>query len=206
MPRTIPVIAALTLAMLFPFSAAAEQVGGSSARPTGFAIDVDLAVSSASPLFFYDDVFYAAAAISPQLSLGAQINRFFVGAQVAISFLGVEADDDDDMDSTLWLVQLGPRVDYEIWTARRASLFIGGGIDLLLYRTQNDDFAANGFNVDFYFGGRVWVVEQLSVGLRLGTGVGALFYHWDRPGDDEEVSTIGWNFYGALEFRFVASR
>jgi hypothetical protein len=196
--------AALSLALLCPVTAWAEQVYSGRNRPTGFAIDVDLAVSTGSSVWLYEDVLIPSSALTPQLAVGAQINRFFVGLEVGISFSGTRVEEFDEFVGKLWIVELGPCFDVEIWSTQRAALFIGGGLGVMLYRTDDEDFAANGFNFDFSFGGRVYLVPQLSMGLKIGTGVGALFYDWD--GDEDNARTIAWSFYGALAFRFVAAR
>ncbi len=142
--------------------------------------------------------------LAPRLTLGAQIQRFFVGLQTSIAFFGARGEDDDDYSEALWTVRIGPSVDGEVWTSGSVSLFVGGALTALILATENDDYHARGFSIDVFFGGRVYVVDQFSIGITVGSDVSAIFTEYDIPGDNLKATSVGWTLYGALCFRFVA--
>ena len=202
----VVVVAATVAVVLLPREAAAQRVGATD-RPVGFALEFDL--GAASPVYVSEGLGALGGmgwSMAPELALGAQIRRFFIGLQTAITFWGVRTPDADDYHNSAWAVRIGPEVDGEVWTSRWAALYVGGGIGALIYRTENEDFSASGFTVDLKFGGRVWILPQLALGLHLGTSIDAVFSELDGPAADVEQRTVAWNLYGAFSLRFVAAR
>jgi hypothetical protein len=188
------VLTALIATTLGPASAAAQQIG-TTERPTGFALEFDVAATT--PIYAIEDFFVTSGwSLAPQLIVGAQIQRFFVGLQTSISFWGTRPE----------AVRIGPELDGEVWTSRWAALYVGGAITALIYRTENEDYTANGFSIDAKFGGRVWLVPQLAIGLELGSQLDAVFTEIDREPGDAESHAIAWTLYGAFCMRFVADR
>ena len=186
-------------------STAWAESASAGGRPRGFSLEVDLA--ALAPVIAEELLVVPNAVnLSPRLTLGAQIRRFFVGARAQITYYGAKDSEADDFAPAVWSVQLGPSADGEIWTRGPASLFIGGTFAWLLFATDNEDYHAGGFSVDLHFGGRVYVMDQLSIGLSIGSDFSSVFTRYERTGEDYKTTNFGWTLYGALCFRFVAAR
>ncbi len=192
--RALIVTAAI---VLIPAVAQAEHIGRDD-RPSGFALELDIGVSTSMGMWFWEEFLLAGGtSLTPRLSLGAQFGRIAFGLQTAINFQGV-GETGEEADSTIWNVRLGPWVDGEIWTHPRAALFLFGGITALIMRFD-EEFDASGFALDFGLGGRYYVAPQFSIGIKVGSTIDIWFF------EEDEYSLL-WSIYGALAFRFVASR
>ena len=206
-------IVAITI-ILVPSLAWGEDSTGPKDRPRGFMIEVDLAAST--PVYSEFMMELGMSSIVPRLALGAQIGPVGFGLRTGISMFNitdpVEGSDGDKNKWTSWMIRLGPHVDGEIWGSGAGALYLYGGIDVLLYIQSDDDreddeMQGIGFSVDFGIGGRLYVARVFSIGLQVGTFVDATFWEFKRSGDEADAwNTVVWNIYGALAFRFVASK
>jgi hypothetical protein len=206
MARVLRVVVPV-LVLLASTPALAEDVG-SGERPRGFSIEVGLAASTA----FYSlgglGAGFTGVSFAPELGVGAQLGRLSLAFTTSISMTGQAVDAGaDDYRTNNWTVRLGPYVDGEIWSSGRVALFLFGGMDVLVYaRTSDisdgDDFTAPGFGIDVGLGGRIYVLPQFPIGIKLGTDFEMVL--WDEG--TIENQSLSWSIYGALAFRFVASR
>lgn len=179
------------------------QSGGppTGSRPRGFMIEVDVALSTPLISGFEEYFLPGTGLISPQLSLGAQLGRFTLGFVLGIGFTGL-GETGDETEYKSWSVRIGPWIDAEFWGNERVGMFFFGGINAVIARSGDGDYdeEANGFSIDLGIGGRYYVAPQFQIGLKAGTNVDVMFM------DDSDVFLLNWGFYGALVFRFVASR
>lgn len=209
MERVLRFVVPVAVVLLVSSAALAETEGGGD-RPRGFALDVGIAAST--PVFAGDIgelFFYVGPSIVPKLSLGAQLGRLSIMLDTSIALVGqVYELAGEDGGNNVLTVGLGPSVDGEIWSAGRVALFLYGGIDVLIYRVldvdgEGDPDGATGFAIDAGLGGRVYVFPQFQIALKVGTSLQMAF--WEDVGD-QELRSQAWSIYGALAFRFVASR
>ena len=175
--------------------AAAELTAHTTgARPTGFALEVDL-VGSTTVLG--ETIGVGGFGMHPRLFLGGQLGRFSIGGVVSMDVLSRAREGRDDL--TYWSVSLGPALDYEVWTSGPGAIYIGGALPVQV--ASDDSTTTSGFGFDFRFGGRLWVGRWLAVDVGAGSRLDVLFW-----GNDRDEVRVGWSLYGALGLRFVASR
>lgn len=206
MARTLRFVGPVMMVLLVSSSALAE-VGGGGDRPRGFSIEVGLAASSA---FYTEGLLdgFAGVAFAPELALGAQLGRLSFALTTSISMIGSTFEAaGEEYASSFWTVRLGPYVDGEIWSSGRVALFLYGGLDALVYSfntdfPDDDDDTTAGFGFDVGLGGRIYVVPQFPIAVKFGTAFDVVFM--DEGGFDTQ--SMAWSIYGALAFRFVASR
>lgn len=194
------------LIVFLPLVAHAEYRSGEERRASGFALEVGLGATNA----LYVDAFgllipTGAWSLSPQLQLGGQIGRIGFGMEMSINFSKVSDDDDSTDDFSVFIARFGPYVDGEIWSHRRAALFLSGSITPVLVRYEND-FEANGMGLDLALGGRFYAGRQLSVGVKMGTRVDLLWWSFDEepPITESDENSVSFGIYGAFFMRFVA--
>jgi hypothetical protein len=207
MARALRVVVPV-LVLLFSTRAMAQEMGsGSSERPRGFSIEVGVAASTAFYSLGALGGGFSSFALTPELGLGAQLGRLSLALNTSISMTGDSVDSGADEHSTsVWTVRLGPYVDGEIWSSGRIALFLFGGVDVLVFSRKSDlledDLTAPGFSIDVGLGGRIYVLPQFPIGLKVGSTFDMVL--WDEG--DVENRSMAWSIYGALAFRFVASR
>lgn len=198
--RRLPAIA-IALALTASAPAALGEVAGSS-RPTGFALELEIAGATnayVGELGGLGSWGLGGGGISPRLFLGAQLGQFSIGGQVGM-WVSHFADEDGG-DSTTWGISLGPKFDYEVWSSGPGGLYIAGALPIQITGGEGG-YQAAGFGLDFGLGGRVFVARWLAASVQAGTRMDVLFR--DRNGPDDVYLT--WGFYGSIALRYVASR
>lgn len=186
---------------VFAGASVAQAQTGTTGRPRGFAMEVELA-GSANVASYGDSAGAARWSVAPRLFIGAQLNRFSIGGRLAISMLHVAHD--DGPDPTYWMMGFGPAFDIEIWSAGAGAIILAAAVPFRIVAAE-DNYAAPGFGVDFGFGGRFFVGRWFAVTVKMGSLLDAMFWDYDDRDDPDRV-TVQWTLYGSVAVRFVASR
>jgi len=199
---------------LIPAVASAQELphpggGGFAGPPSGFLMQVDLAATT--PIGLDTDSGPLGYLFVPRLSVGGQFGPLSIGGRVAVNVAAQGSEFDGDESKTrFWGLDIGPFVDFEIWSRGRGAIYLLGALPLAIagWSTESggddDSDTSFGFIVDLALGGRFYIARQLSLAIQMGSNLDAQF--WSTGSGDSEVkqSQISWMLYGALVLRFVA--
>lgn len=197
----------MTIVLLTPSLALAEQGVGSRSRATGFMLNVELGVSTPSVVSLGGlgglGGLVRGWGAAPRLVLGGQLRRVGIGMIFGVSLNDTVMRGTDPEEPATWSMNFGPAVDVEVWSRSAAGLFLAFGLPITI-SLPDDNSTGAGFGLDIAIGGRYWFDRWLALGIKAGSLLNFLFWREDMDPTDAEWTSISWTIYGAIELRFVA--